>query len=531
MLRVDILKDEILQENVEKFISALLPQENYDPACFSANLALLQKYIRLDEFSMEYYVLIKALCELDKIVTVSQNYMPKLDRNTFEEIISASLADSIASPTIRVSEWLEHEGLRSDLQIPAVRLDACQKLYARCMELYDRCFDLAELSTNVPNNMPALKSAFIGHIATETINAQVKIINGSLRVGRKVYTGFEDWLTFVTDTGAELTARVSDIEEGEDEVVTLDTVQKAQVLMQSMGRTFESLGSYDIPELDDYTPMLRHRLAVVVGMENIGKTKFGVDKATTILLNGHKVVYMCGETQAGDLLAQILVTYVYKKFGLCVRPEYIYDSSECREDVQKAIKVATAEVIESGLLTLVGSLSYVNLYNQLIALYKETEFDALFIDHSYALRDKDKLDNPIESMAYSLRMFKRKFPVYILVLSHPSSSAKPLLATGRAVTISPTRGSAVLGEEADETFILRENDAQRKAGVLSLEVYKRRRAAKPEPIVLRKRFSVNTFEYDKSLQADSDNLISTSAQAIIDSIEQSYEDDASMYTL
>ena len=530
MLRVDVLKDEVLQESVDKFISSVLPHENYDPQCFSANLDLLHRYVKLPEFSMEYYVLLKALDELSKVVFASPGYVPELSKDTFEEIVSASLADVIASPTIRVSEWLEHEGQQSNLEIDSVRVAACQKVYSRAMELYDRCFSLKEPSQDAPNNLPVLRAAFIGHIAAESINTQIRIVNGSLRLGKKVYTGFEGWLEFNADSTAELSARVSEVEEGEELSITLDSVQKAQMLMQSMGRTMEAVGQYDIPELDDYTPMLRHRLAVVVGMENIGKTKFGIACCTSALLAGSKVAYMCGETQQGALFAQIMVAYIYRKYGVTVRPEHVYNPADCPSEVEKVIKVSLAEAIESRALTLVGSFSYVNIYAQLVTLHRETGFDCLVIDHSFALRDRDAFENPIESMAYNLRMFKKNYPCYVLVLSHPSSSAKPLLSAGRMVSVSPTRGSATLGEEADETFILRESEAQKKASLISLEVYKRRGAAKPEPVVLRKRFSVSAFEYDASLQADRDG-ISASAQSVIDSIEQSYEDDAAMYTL
>ena len=80
----------------------------------------------------------------------------------------------------------------------------------------------------------------------------------------------------------------------------VDSVDKASTLLNSLKDRFIPIAKYGIPEIDgegefEGTPILRHRLVVVVGNENIGKSMFGKDTATNIMLAGGRVVYMCGE--------------------------------------------------------------------------------------------------------------------------------------------------------------------------------------------------------------------------------------------
>ena len=82
MINIDIVADEELQKVVNVFISGMLPHANYNPENFPAILSNTLSYIHLEEFSMEYYVLLKALDELNKIKVTSANFKPRLTKET-----------------------------------------------------------------------------------------------------------------------------------------------------------------------------------------------------------------------------------------------------------------------------------------------------------------------------------------------------------------------------------------------------------------------------------------------------------------
>ena len=60
MISVDILQDEELQKVVNTLISGMLPHRKYSPEYFASILNNTFSYVKLEEFSMEYYVLLKA---------------------------------------------------------------------------------------------------------------------------------------------------------------------------------------------------------------------------------------------------------------------------------------------------------------------------------------------------------------------------------------------------------------------------------------------------------------------------------------
>ena len=133
---------------------------------------------------------------------------------------------------------------------------------------------------------------------------------------------------------------------------------------------------------------------------------------------------------------------------------------------------------------------------------------------------KDKVD----SLAINLRIFKKAYPVCILVASHPSVTAKDALTRGKAITQSPTKDSQTLSNEADEVFILRDNETLQKQELLILQNYKRRDAARVlDDIYLRKRFEVSALIYDESQQALDSVMNLSRQQAIADLMADSDE--------
>ena len=64
MLDIDIIADEELQGVVSVLISGVLPHKNYHYENYAGVLGSILSYIKLEEFSMEYHVLLKALYEM-----------------------------------------------------------------------------------------------------------------------------------------------------------------------------------------------------------------------------------------------------------------------------------------------------------------------------------------------------------------------------------------------------------------------------------------------------------------------------------
>ena len=106
----------------------------------------------------------------------------------------------------------------------------------------------------------------------------------------------------------------------------------------------------------------------------------------------------------------------------------------------------------------------------------------------------------------------------------PSVTAKDALTRGKAITQSPTKDSQTLSNEADEVFILRDNETLQKQELLILQNYKRRDAARVlDDIYLRKRFEVSALIYDESQQALDSVMNLSRQQAIADLMADSDE--------
>lgn len=534
MLSINILEDEELQDILKKFISSILPHENYNSSEFDTVLQSIFKYVKLEEMNMEYYIICKVLNDLSKIKSLHRSYIPSLTRTTFENVLSTSLSSDITDAQIGVKKWLLYEHLENNLEIETVRQDACQKVYARCLELYDECFAMKLDTNEVLNLLPALKSAFVSHVSFQSLNVQAQIVQGSYQVGRKIYSGNSDWLQYTSHVTSELSARLNDADD--NSVIQIDSLDKANILLDTLKDMFVPIAQYGIPEIDgdgvlSGTPILRHRLAVIVGNENIGKSMFAKDQAVNILMAGGKVLYMCGENAKNKIYSELIVNYIYKKYNYFVQPSHIQNMESCPDHIRKVISLAVAEIIGSKSLILRDSYSYDSLYSELVSDYERFNCDAFIIDHSFALTggyDGDNGKRNIDRLSEDIRSFRKHYPVYCMVLSHPSIAAKDAIAKDKIIEYSATKGSQNLSTDADDVFVLRDNMQLRKEGLIAIENTKRRDADRiNDNIILRKMFEVSHFEYDVKYQAKSSSL-SVEADAALKNLEDFYNvsDDA-----
>lgn len=537
MLQINIGKDENLQDACNIFISALLPHEKYDSAYYTEILQTIFRYIKLDEFSGEYYVLLKILSELKDLKSRFDDFSPELTEESLSKTLEISIADSIMDPHVCMSEILEREGLPSRLEIETVKETACHKLYAMTIELYEKCFSLEQESKTVLNHVPMLRSAFLSHVSTESIQTQISILQNQKSLDRKNYSGLNDWLTYLQNINIALNERLS-----EEQMVTsaVGDVEDGIDLLASLKVQYEPLAQYGIPEIDytdkeletPGTPILKHRFVVIVGEINMGKSMFCIWQTARLLAEGKKPLYMYGESTKAKIYAQILLAYIWIKYHKSLQMVHMIDNSECTDEIIKIKTMAMQEINE--LLFLKESYSYDNLYNELVADYEKFKFDAVFIDHSYALTGISTRDNgksSIDRMSIFIRSFKRSYPVYVCVASHPSSDARSAVSKGKEVDQFTTKGSSNLAGEADETFILKDNEALRKQNQIMLENKKRRDAPVLEyPVILRKRFSCCCFEYDASLQ-HVDVIENAEAESALAELDRAYGGDDDLYDI
>lgn len=510
MISLSILKDEDLQGVVKKFLSALLPHEKFSQKHFNQVLQVLLKYVKLEEFEMEYALLIHALNDLGKIGLAYEEFQVMLDKKTFLDLVEVSVYDSVLNPEVRMTEWLDYMGMDSNLQNERVRESACQTLYQRCQELYDECFEMQIPTTEVLRYEPELAKVFKQMALVQALNAEAEILNNHLRVGRKIYKGVDDCLEYQELVSAEIRNRL--IAADSRSTITIDSIENSHQVLNLSRVDTEAIAPWEIPPLDDYTPILKHRLVVVVGNENVGKTQFAIDKAVNVLLGGKRVVYMCGESTPSVIYCRIIINYIWKKYHVITRRMDVLYPQDCPADIAKIINMSIIEIASSGLLSLVESFSYSTLGGELKALYDSNHFDMVVIDHSCALKGTagdGSLYSKVSSLAADVLEFKKNYPVCVLVTSHPSTHGKEALERGKNVDHSTTKGSNDLSANADEVLFLEANATLKKQQLIKVWNSKRRDAAViTEPIILQTIFEVSGFVYDEShLTVDSEMTI------------------------
>lgn len=538
MLSVNFRDDEVLQDVIKRIFSALLPTDVWEPDCFGEVLMMFHKYIKSEELEMEWKVLDNVFMDLQKISSANLDYEPQLLRSSLEKMLEIKMYDSVLRPEYRVKDWLEYQGRTSNLQIETVRTEACQILCQRTLDLYDECMDLNVSAKEVISEESALREAFINNVARQfSIQSNEILSSGKLRTWHKEFIGSEGWLEYGLKEMVGIKNRLDNADASNE--ITVRDEEDAFNLLSQIAEFSVPIADWGIPELDDATPILQRRLVVVVGQENIGKTKFAIHSAVKVLLAKQPVVYMSGETSKPIMYGQILINYIWQRslqdhpdwpdgYNLTMSDLASFQTwsneefGEMKRDVGRYIM----EVSQIG-LTITEQFNYETLYQELVDTYEKHQPGMIVIDHSCALKGKvgdGSLREKVSKLAVDCRDFKKNYPTCVLVTSHPSSAGKDMAKKDKNANDSVTKGSQDLSTEADEVFYLRDNEGLQKQNLLVLENVKRRGAGRAKNVFLRKKFEVNAFIYDESknspvgeLQILKDEAL-TGIQSVIDSI-------------
>ena len=518
--------DEELKEILDNLISGMLPHENFDKDLFSDIYENITRYIHIDEMSLEYRILFNIFEDVLKINVITGKYEPIVTYEFLDNSLQVSLLSFIAEDGYKFKSWFEQRGVDSNFNIPSNIEDAGSVLYNEVCNLYTRCFDKKLPSTHALPYIANYRNLFLDSVARTAISSQASIIQDKLYHDGKYYKGPSDWLDFVSKMTSEIANRTNDELYNSSE--HLNSLEKIEALLAKSKTAYIPLSSYKIDPIDEATPILAHRLVAYCGIENTGKTKFACYLAANIIMDGKRVLYMCGESTKEDILNNILSNYIYKRYRRFVTPRQIAGADECSEEALRLIRIAASEFSNLGLLVLRDSISYENLYNELLSEYESLGFSGIFIDHSNALTSTGHIATEkerIDKLAVDLRQFKKKYPVYIGVTSHLSVEAiAELSKTGTVREKSPTAGSSKLSKEADEVFVLSSNSDLEKQEMRALHTFKRRGGKRNLPIIILKvLFNCGEWVYDRKNQDGKVENLEVSAA--YSQIEQVYLDE------
>lgn len=532
MIKFDFSGDKEFTDVVDSMISCSLPHNNYDGRYFSEVLDSITKYIHIDEMTCEYDLLMTVLNNMRKIIVLQEGYEPKLTRDALDKFLSSGIPDYVDVKYKEVIDWMSDLGEIVNLSIEKDLERTKSLLYQTTMDLYDTCYNIEYESNNYPTLVITLREAFKSNAIIEGQRIQRKILSNGMRIGRKIYKGLDDFIEYNLGFLQEIQFRLID---GENkDTLILDDLAKAKEIMDKNKQQSQVLCKYGLPELDDFTPMLRHRLVVLVAPENTGKTIYSADIASSLLVEGRTVVYMCGESPNNQILNKILPSYIKKKYGKFVSETECMGIEECSPEAERLIRIATTEIVTSGNLIFRDSFTYDNCGEELRDLYKSKKFDAVIIDHSAAMMKApgSKLwgeKECIDEATIQLREFKKQFPVYVFITSHPSSDAsKELVKLKRVESNSPTRSSGLLSKEADELLVMYTTDELSKQNKVGIQVKKRRMARVPRKhIYLKVDYISLTFKYNDEDQAVTDSLVSK--ESLISEIENGNADNSNEF--
>lgn len=495
-------KDEILCENLNHVLSGLLPHQNYNPDNFGRLYPTLKSVLPMANVRGLYYALFVVL---DKYYALQMavnedNFQVRITRERFEKALANNLPDLVLEPQLLVKELMNEEGKSGDISIPTIQNEAMGIVYEKSLALYDSCLELEQSYEDSMAYIIDLRDSIKANVIETGMQMQRAIVSVGMKYGRHFYRGTSGWVDFVK----QLVREVSELDINSDDDLDCNSLEVLPKTEAHAVEISEALAGYGIPQLDDATPMLQHRLVILVARENTGKTKVITHWIASLIRAGVKPYFACGESQPPAIFMQIVSSYIYQEYGLYFTESDLTGEgyNSLTEEDKQIVQTAKARVAVSGVV-ISNSLEYDNVYATLTEKYR-SGCRAFFIDHSQSLRGRRgrKIGDLVTSLALDCREFKNTFAAYVCITSHPSTNLKDMLQKDQTKDMhqSPTAQSSTPSQEADELFILNETDYLRKQNLLQWIVFKRRGAAVPPSFYIRKLFHVASYQYDPNVQ-------------------------------
>ncbi len=512
--------------------SGLLPHANYDPQTFGLLYPTLTSTLKTQNVRgvhYAFYVIFDKYFSLQSSVT-AEKFCVNISRERFEKALSNNLPDLILEPQLEVDRLMNEEGKSGDISIPTIQNEAMGIVFSKALALYDLCFDYAASYEDAMADIIALKDAIKANVIETGMQLQRAIMSTGMRYGRKFYRGTSGWIEY----SQQLVREVSELDLSSDDSLICDNLDMLSHVETQAEEMAEGLAEYGIPQLDDKTPMLRHRLVTIVARENTGKTKVITHLIASLIRENRKVFFACGESDPDSIFLRVVSSYIYQEFGLYFEPDEMTGQAlvSMSEEDQQIVQTAKARIALSGLV-INNSLEYDNVLSTFIS-YQQKGYDAFFVDHTQSLRGRKsrKIGELVTTLALDCREFKNNYPVYVCLASQPSTNLKDILQKDQTTDIhqSPTAQSSTVSQEADEVFILTETDYLAKQNLLQWIVFKRRDASKPSPFYIRKLFHVSAYVYDPNVQSG-DNLDANELEGMISTFGAGIEEDADSINL
>lgn len=512
-------KDEQLCDNLNHVFSGLLPHSQYNPDTFSRLYpALLSALATKDVRGLHYvfYTVFDKYFSLQKAVGAAE-FKVSITRERFITALENNLPDLVLEPQVQVKELMNEEGKSGDITIPTVQSEAMGVIYEKAMALYDTCFEFEQTYEDAMAYIVNLRDAIKANIIETGLQMQRAIISVGLRYGKHTYRGTSGWVSF----SQQLVREVSEMDLNTSEDLVCNNLDILPDVDCNVVEISEALAKYGIPQLDDVTPILRHRMVVFVAKENTGKTRIMTHLIANLIRNNIKPYLACGETKPQKMFMQIVSSYIFQEYGMHFSPSDLTgDEFEDLSDEDKQIvQTAKARVSCSGLI-ISDRLEYDNVQAVFTEAYT-MGCEAFFIDHTQSLRGRKgrKISDLVTNLALDCREFKNNYPVYIGIASHPSTNLKDILQKEQAKDIhqSPTAQSSTLSQEADEVFILTDTDYLKKQNLLQWIVNKRRDAPIPQSFYIKKLFHVSSYIYDPNVQSG-ENMDAQELEGLISDI-------------
>lgn len=538
-MSIDIYDDELL-EILDRVFSGCLPHENYNSELFTPLVTRFLGLFEEGELTDKFYVFANALNGLIKLRTAIPEFVPVFTRDILDKNLTNSVYELIFKKEVGMERWLQRNGLDSNLKIQMVAENAASKLYTNSLEYYDKLFEMKVSTNESISLLPTLMEKIIANLYRQGIRYQVEIEKGNFKWERKVYSGAMGGLDFMRDYSVYMKKRSNSLEQMED-IFVIDSIEKKQESFRVASQAFKPLCNIGIEPIDKLTPITQHSYVVLVGVEGLGKTHFAVQFANNVIENGKDVIFMTGESTKEFVNVRKEVNWLYSRKGYCINKDRLLDLESLDDPVaEKAVRSALVESLDDKY----GKMRYRKTFcydtfeaevDDLMVRFPNT--GAIILDHSGILGTSDKrnrwtMNEKVEMLSRAIIEVKKKYPIAVMLLSHPGSKAKKDIAKGYEPEENVTAYSNLPSRDADYVFILSATEEQKKQGLMELRPNKMRNFRSSGVILMNVDLEYSSFTFEGNADdalAGMDEIIESVDDEFEDEYEDEFDDEYSMY--
>ena len=504
---------------LHKIISCVLPKEGKDTKDIEELTKKLLTLVDKQETNGFYYVILDIFSRISRIKSFSPHTEIVVSRGTFSASLQVNINRYLKSRDVGLETLLSEYDVDANLNTPDGQLIAKSFFYDYCMKMYDNCvntdIDMVEGFTL----LESLYQCILDDLSLTTLHTSARILENGVMIKGKEYKNGEGYFEHIREVLSLKSDQEVKWEHNRESIYIINSIEDYNNLNNQSRLSLYPIGKFNVQPFDEKTHITSGDIISIIGDEGTGKTNYLVMQSVDQIVQGHSIIFMCGESHPAKIINMMLSRFIFLETGNKIGWKEIQSTlHELPEEMQAVVNHCKNKLFNSeefGKFQLVKSFHYDNVKHEILDIItanRQNKYTMVYIDHAdrlnqertnlnIFLRDAHSRVSYLYDMLIDLSV---EYGIGSTVAVHTGSEAAKAVARGKDAGKRIGATSSATTKDVDIAIHLESGPSLEGKGLVKVRPLKFREydISKLKPVILKRDFICVNYIYAEEFQVE-----------------------------